>query len=245
MTVTSPAPTAPAVEITGLTVDYRSRRALHDVSATVPAGRVTGVIGPNGSGKSTMLKAMLGLVPADGETTFFGLPLSRARNRVGYMPQSASVDWDFPATVRDVVTMGTYGSLGWFRRPGRTQRATADAAMAQTGVTDLADRQIGALSGGQRQRVFLARTLAQQPDLLLMDEPFAGIDAASESAILDALARLPDASIMIVHHNLATVRKLCDHVIVLKEGRLVAAEPVAEALTEENLQAAYGIRVRA
>lgn len=245
MTVTSPASTAPAAEVTGLTVDYRSHRALNNVSATVPAGRVTGVIGPNGSGKSTMLKAMLGLVPADGETTFFGLPLSRARNRVGYMPQSASVDWDFPATVRDVVTMGTYGSLGWFRRPGRTQRATADAAMAQTGVTDLADRQIGALSGGQRQRVFLARTLAQQPDLLLMDEPFAGIDAASESAILDALARLPDASIMIVHHNLATVRKLCDDVIILKEGRLVAAGPVAEALTEENLQAAYDIRVRA
>lgn len=243
--MTSPASTAPAAEVTGLTVDYRSHRALNNVSATVPAGRVTGVIGPNGSGKSTMLKAMLGLVPADGETTFFGLPLSRARNRVGYMPQSASVDWDFPATVRDVVTMGTYGSLGWFRRPGRTQRATADAAMAQTGVTDLADRQIGALSGGQRQRVFLARTLAQQPDLLLMDEPFAGIDAASESAILDALARLPDASIMIVHHNLATVRELCDDVIILKEGRLVAAGPVAEALTEETLQAAYDIRVRA
>ena len=192
-----------------------------------------------------MLKAMLGLVPADGETTFFGLPLSRARNRVGYMPQSASVDWDFPATVRDVVTMGTYGSLGWFRRPGRTQRATADAAMAQTGVTDLADRQIGALSGGQRQRVFLARTLAQQPDLLMMDEPFAGIDAASESAILEALEQLPDVSIMIVHHNLATVRELCDDVIILKEGRLVAAGPVADALTEENLQAAYDIRVRA
>lgn len=238
-------PTSPAAEVAGLTVDYRSHRALNDVSATVPAGRVTGVIGPNGSGKSTLLKAMLGLIPATGATTFFGLPLSRARNRVGYMPQSASVDWDFPATVRDVVTMGTYGSLGWFRRPGRTQRATADAAMAQTGVTDLADRQIGALSGGQRQRVFLARTLAQQPDLLMMDEPFAGIDAASESAILEALEQLPDVSIMIVHHNLATVRELCDDVIILKEGRLVAAGPVADALTEENLQAAYDIRVRA
>ena len=238
-------PTSPAAEVASLTVDYRSHRALNDVSATVPAGRVTGVIGPNGSGKSTLLKAMLGLIPATGATTFFGLPLSRARNRVGYMPQSASVDWDFPATVRDVVTMGTYGSLGWFRRPGRTQRATADAAMAQTGVTDLADRQIGALSGGQRQRVFLARTLAQQPDLLMMDEPFAGIDAASESAILEALEQLPDVSIMIVHHNLATVRELCDDVIILKEGRLVAAGPVADALTEENLQAAYNIRVRA
>lgn len=238
-------PTSPAAEVASLTVDYRSHRALNDVSATVPAGRVTGVIGPNGSGKSTLLKAMLGLIPATGATTFFGLPLSRARNRVGYMPQSASVDWDFPATVRDVVTMGTYGSLGWFRRPGRTQRATADAAMAQTGVTDLADRQIGALSGGQRQRVFLARTLAQQPDLLMMDEPFAGIDAASESAILEALEQLPDVSIMIVHHNLATVRELCDDVIILKEGRLVAAGPVADALTEENLQAAYDIRVRA
>ena len=238
-------PTSPAAEVASLTVDYRSHRALNNVSATVPAGRVTGVIGPNGSGKSTLLKAMLGLIPATGATTFFGLPLSRARNRVGYMPQSASVDWDFPATVRDVVTMGTYGSLGWFRRPGRTQRATADAAMAQTGVTDLADRQIGALSGGQRQRVFLARTLAQQPDLLMMDEPFAGIDAASESAILEALEQLPDVSIMIVHHNLATVRELCDDVIILKEGRLVAAGPVADALTEENLQAAYDIRVRA
>lgn len=238
-------PTSPAAEVAGLTVDYRSHRALNNVSATVPAGRVTGVIGPNGSGKSTLLKAMLGLIPATGATTFFGLPLSRARNRVGYMPQSASVDWDFPATVRDVVTMGTYGSLGWFRRPGRTQRATADAAMAQTGVTDLADRQIGALSGGQRQRVFLARTLAQQPDLLMMDEPFAGIDAASESAILEALEQSPDVSIMIVHHNLATVRELCDDVIILKEGRLVAAGPVADALTEENLQAAYDIRVRA
>lgn len=238
-------PTSPAAEVAGLTVDYRSHRALNNVSATVLAGRVTGVIGPNGSGKSTLLKTMLGLIPATGATTFFGLPLSRARNRVGYMPQSASVDWDFPATVRDVVTMGTYGSLGWFRRPGRTQRATADAAMAQTGVTDLADRQIGALSGGQRQRVFLARTLAQQPDLLMMDEPFAGIDAASESAILEALEQLPDVSIMIVHHNLATVRELCDDVIILKEGRLVAAGPVAEALTEENLQAAYDIRVRA
>lgn len=238
-------PTSPAAEVAGLTVDYRSHRALNNVSATVPAGRVTGVIGPNGSGKSTLLKTMLGLIPATGATTFFGLPLSRARNRVGYMPQSASVDWDFPATVRDVVTMGTYGSLGWFRRPGRTQRATADAAMAQTGVTDLADRQIGALSGGQRQRVFLARTLAQQPDLLMMDEPFAGIDAASESAILEALEQLPDVSIMIVHHNLATVRELCDDVIILKEGRLVAAGPVADALTEENLQAAYDIRVRA
>lgn len=238
-------PTSPAAEVAGLTVDYRSHRALNNVSATVPAGRVTGVIGPNGSGKSTLLKAMLGIIPATGATTFFGLPLSRARNRVGYMPQSASVDWDFPATVRDVVTMGTYGSLGWFRRPGRTQRATADAAMAQTGVTDLADRQIGALSGGQRQRVFLARTLAQQPDLLMMDEPFAGIDAASESAILEALEQLPDVSIMIVHHNLATVRELCDDVIILKEGRLVAAGPVADALTEENLQAAYDIRVRA
>lgn len=223
-------PTSPAAEVAGLTVDYRSHRALNDVSATVPAGRVTGVIGPNGSGKSTLLKAMLGLIPATGATTFFGLPLSRARNRVGYMPQSASVDWDFPATVRDVVTMGTYGSLGWFRRPGRTQRATADAAMAQTGVTDLADRQIGALSGGQRQRVFLARTLAQQPDLLMMDEPFAGIDAASESAILEALEQLPDVSIMIVHHNLATVRELCDDVIILKEGRLVAAGPVGYAM---------------
>ncbi|AKK10464.1 metal ABC transporter ATP-binding protein [Corynebacterium uterequi] len=228
-------------ECRNLTVDYGTNRALDDVSVTIPEGLVTGIIGPNGSGKSTLLKAMLGLTPATGDVLFFGGRLDDVRRRVGYMPQSASVDWDFPITVRDVVLMGTYGDLGWFRRPGAKHKAIADEAMEHTGIADLARRQIGQLSGGQRQRVFLARTLAQKPDLLVMDEPFAGIDAASEAAILKVLRDLKDKSIVLVHHDLGTVRDICDGAIVLKAGRLVASGP--QALDPEVLERAYDIKV--
>lgn len=163
-----------------LSVAYRATPVLRKVSFTVPVGVTMGIVGPNGAGKSTLIKAMLGLVkPLVGTSEFFGKPLGRVRHRVGYMPQTTSVDWDFPTTVMDVVTMGTYGSLGWVRRPGRAERARAAAELEQTGITHLADRQIGELSGGQRQRVFLARTLVQAPDLYFMDEPFQGIDAKS------------------------------------------------------------------
>ncbi|SJM50098.1 metal ABC transporter ATP-binding protein [Gulosibacter sp. 10] len=226
-----------------LGVAYRAEPVLRAVDFRVPQGVVMGIVGPNGAGKSTLIKAMLGLVkPLTGTVEFFGGPLSRARGRVGYMPQSTSVDWDFPTTVLDVVTMGTYGGLGWIRRPGRRERARALEALEQTGIADLAPRQIGELSGGQRQRVFLARTLVQAPDLYFMDEPFQGIDAKSQQAIVDVLHSLREAgrTVVIVHHDLATVRDYCDHVTLLNRG-IVASGPVDEAFTREHIRAAYEV----
>lgn len=187
---------------------------------------------------------MLGLVPRlTGRVDFFGGPLDRVRHRVGYMPQHTSVDWDFPTTVADVVTMGTHGSLGLFRRPGRKERARAREAMARTGITDLADRQIGQLSGGQRQRVFLSRTLAQDPDLYLMDEPFQGVDIVSQQAIVDVLhdLRARGRTIVLVHHDLGTVPGYCDRVTLLNSGRLVASGEIDEVFTGQNLRITYGL----
>ncbi|MBO2990051.1 metal ABC transporter ATP-binding protein [Leucobacter tardus] len=202
-----------------------------------------GIVGPNGAGKSTLIKAMLGLVaPLTGRSEFFGAPLRRVRQRVGYMPQSTSVDWDFPTTVLDVAMMGTYGRLGWIRRPGAAERARAGEALEQTGIADLAVRQIGELSGGQRQRVFLARALAQDPDLFFMDEPFQGVDAKSQGAIVSVLHRLREAgkTVVIVHHDLATVREYCDHVTLLN-GRVIASGPVDEVFTTELIRATYDL----
>jgi manganese/zinc/iron transport system ATP- binding protein len=226
-----------------LSVAYRAEPVLRNVDLFVPRGVVMGVVGPNGAGKSTLIKAMLGLVkPLTGRTEFFGLPLARVRQRVGYMPQSATVDWDFPTTVQDVVLMGTYGSLGWLRRPGRAERARAMAAMEQTGIADLASRQIGELSGGQRQRVFLARTLVQSPDLYFMDEPFQGVDAKSQQAIVAVLHALREQgkTVVIVHHDLVTVREYCDHVTLLNQ-RVVSSGPAAESFTKENIRTAYDV----
>lgn len=232
-----------ACRVRGLSVAYRAEPVLRRVDLDVPEGSVMGIVGPNGAGKSTLIKAMLGLVaPLAGETAFFGRPLAAVRRRVGYMPQTTSVDWDFPTTVRDVVTMGTYGSLGWIRRPGRAERARADEALRQTGIEDLAARQIGELSGGQRQRVFLARALAQAPDVLFMDEPFQGIDAKSQQAILSVLRDLQreGRTVVIVHHDLATVREACDHVALLNR-EVIAQGPVDEAFTAEHIRAAYEV----
>lgn len=224
-----------------LSVAYRAEPVLRGVDFSVPQGVVMGIVGPNGAGKSTLIKAMLGLVkPLTGSSEFFGRPLASMRKRIGYMPQSTSVDWDFPTTVLDVVMMGTYGSLGWFRRPGRRERARAVAALEQTGIADLAARQIGELSGGQRQRVFLARTLVQTPDLYFMDEPFQGIDAKSQQAIVRVLHTLRETgkTVVIVHHDLATVRDYCDHVTLLNR-RVVASGTVDAAFTRENIRIAY------
>ncbi|GAB3699979.1 metal ABC transporter ATP-binding protein [Corynebacterium nasicanis] len=234
----------PAAEARGLSVAYQGNPVLRDVSLQVPQGVVMGVVGPNGSGKSTLLKAMLGLVTlAAGAARFFGQPLPRVRHRVGYMPQHTAVDWDFPTTVADVVLMGTYGRLGWLRRPGRSERATAAAALESTGISDLAARQIGQLSGGQRQRVFLARTLAQEPDLFVMDEPFQGVDAVSQQAIVEVLHELrrQGRTIILVHHDLATVTRYCDHVTLLSEGGVVASGETAEHFTEASIARAYGL----
>ena len=227
-----------------LSVAYRTAPVLRNVDFEVPRGVVMGIIGPNGAGKSTLIKAMLGLVtPLTGTSHFFGEPLNRVRARIGYMPQSTSVDWDFPTTVLDVVMMGTYGNLGWMRRPGRKEREQAVAALEQTGIAELASRQIGELSGGQRQRVFLARALVQDPDLYFMDEPFQGVDARSQEAIVGVLHRLrgEGKTVVLVHHDLATVNDYCDHVALLN-GRLVAAGPTAAIFTKETIRQTYDVR---
>ncbi|QRV02971.1 metal ABC transporter ATP-binding protein [Arcanobacterium phocisimile] len=226
-----------------MSVCYRVDPVLYNVNFSVPEGVVMGIVGPNGAGKSTLIKAMLGLVkPLTGSAQFFGQPLSKVRERVGYMPQSVSVDWDFPTTVIDVVTMGTYGKLGWLRRPGRAERAQAMQALEQTGIPDLAHRQIGELSGGQRQRVFLARALVQQPQLYFMDEPFQGVDAKSQRAIVDVLHHLRSQgnTVVIVHHDLATVADYCDHVTLLNRT-IVASGPSQTTLTRDNIRTAYRV----
>lgn len=228
---------------TNLSVAYRAEPVLRGVDFRVPEGVVMGIVGPNGAGKSTLIKAMLGLVkPLTGCTEFFSEPLNRVRLRVGYMPQSTSVDWDFPTSVLDTALMGTYGALGWFRRPGRPERRQAMAALELVGLQDLAARQIGELSGGQRQRVFLARALVQAPDLYFMDEPFQGIDAKSQQAIVSVLhtLRRQGRTVVIVHHDLATVREYCDHVTLLN-GRVISSGPAAEAFTATHIRAAYDL----
>lgn len=234
---------APACRTHQLSVAYHAEPVLRNVDFIVPSGVVMGIVGPNGAGKSTLIKAMLGLVkPLTGTSEFFGMPLSRARTQVGYMPQSASLDWDFPTTVLDVVTMGTYGSLGWIRRPGKPERDRAMAALEQTGIPELAPRQIGELSGGQRQRVLLARALVQAPDLYFLDEPFQGIDAKSQQAIVAVLHRLraEGKTVVIVHHDLTTVRDYCDHVTLLNRW-VIASGPTQTSFTRENIRVAYEV----
>jgi len=235
----------PAVEARDLTVAYHDKPVIWDIDVTVRPGRLTAIVGPNGAGKSTFLKASLGLVPvAAGWVRFFGRPLAEARRDVAYVPQRTSVDWDFPTDVLDVVTMGRYGALGWFRRPGREERTRALDSLAQVGMEAFARRQISELSGGQQQRVFLARALAQGAQLYLMDEPFAGVDAATERAIVDVLRTLvaDGKTVVAVHHDLATVGDYFDDIILLN-GQVIAAGPVGETFTAENVRRTYGGRV--
>ena len=237
-------PGAP-LRIRGLTVSYAESPALFDVDATFPAGRLTAVVGPNGAGKSTLLKAALGLVPrVSGEVTAFGRPVEAVRRRIAYVPQRASVDWDFPASALDVAAMGLWRRLGLFGRMGREARAQALACLDRVGMADLAGRQIGALSGGQQQRVFLARALAQDADLVLLDEPFAGVDAATERAVVAVLRELRDAgrTVVAVHHDLSTAGEYFDRALLLHVRR-IAEGPVAEALSDAALAEAYGGRL--
>lgn len=236
---------APVLEIHDLTVAYHRKPVLWDIDARVDRPCLAGIVGPNGAGKSTLIKAILGLVPtAGGSVELLGLPPDRQRRRIGYVPQRESVDWDFPATVLDVVLMGTYGSLGWFRRPGRAERSWAFECLDRVGLADLADRQIGQLSGGQQQRTFLARALAQRADVYFMDEPMAGVDAATEAVIFDLLRELRGRgkAVFVVHHDLRTVPEYFDHVLLLNM-RLIAQGPTAETFTPENLRRTYGGRL--
>jgi manganese/zinc/iron transport system ATP- binding protein len=238
----------PALEVRRLTVSYGGRPVLWDVDATFPAGALSAVVGPNGAGKSTLLRAALGLLPVDsGQALLAGRPARAARDLVAYVPQRDEVDWDFPITVREVVEMGRYRSVGWVRRVGRQDRAVVAECVERVGMAAYADRQIGSLSGGQRQRVFLARALAQQAPVLVMDEPFAGVDARTEAAILDVLRDLRDRearSVVVVHHDLGTVRAAFDWALVLNV-RAVACGPAGEVLTARTLGRAYGAAVDA
>lgn len=231
-----------ALCVEDLTVAYRERPVLWDIDLAIPAGVTAAIVGPNGAGKSTLLKTVLGLIkPVAGRVRLFGEPFTSARGRVGYVPQRTSVDWEFPATVDDVVLMGTYGRLGWIRRPGRAERQAAAAALEQMGMAEYAGRQIGQLSGGQQQRVFLARALAQDAELYLMDEPFQGVDAVTERAIVDLLRDLRSRgkTVVTVHHDLSTLAEYFDWVALLNV-RLIAAGPVTETFTSSNLHATYG-----
>lgn len=235
----------PPLEIHDLTVAYHRKPVLWDIDLTVPEGQLIGILGPNGAGKTTLIKAILGLVPlASGKVEIYGQPYERQRHLVGYVPQRESVDWDFPVNVLDVVLMGTYGQLGWFRRPGRAQRKTARRCLEQVGLLEFADRQIRQLSGGQQQRVFLARALAQDAQIYFMDEPLAGVDAATEQAIIGLLHELRSRgkTVLVVHHDLQTVRKYFDQVILLNM-RLIACGPTATTFTQQNLQTTYGGRL--
>lgn len=235
----------PALEVHDLTVAYRRKPVLWNIDFEIPEGQLVGIVGPNGAGKTTLIKAILGLVGlASGRVDIYGKPYAQQRKMIGYVPQRETVDWEFPVTVRDVVLMGTYGSLGWIKRPGAAQRAKADECLEQVGMTEFAGRQIRQLSGGQQQRVFLARALAQDARVYFMDEPFAGVDAATEQAILTLLRTLREQgkTVFVVHHDLQTVRDYFDYVVLLNM-RMVACGPVSEVFTTENLHRTYGGRL--
>lgn len=225
-----------------LTVAYHRKPVLWDVDLAMPEGRLIAIVGPNGAGKSTLIKAVLGLIPrASGRVTIYGQPYAKQRRLVGYVPQRESVDWDFPVNALDVVAMGLYGRIGWFRPVGRRHRQRALGELDKVGMAAYAQRQISQLSGGQQQRVFLARALAQDADLYFMDEPFAGVDAATERAIIALLKELKaaDKTCVVVHHDLQTVPTYFDHVVLLNM-RVVEAGPVPAVFTEENLKKTYG-----
>jgi manganese/iron transport system ATP-binding protein/manganese/zinc/iron transport system ATP- binding protein len=236
----------PAIEVENLTVSYGPRPALLDVSFSVDPGSLVGVIGPNGSGKSTLIKAILGFVRRDfGSVRIFGQPVEEARGRVAYVPQRGAVDWDYPVTVEEVAMMGRYGGIPWWRSPAAADRKAVADALEIVRMSDFRSRQIGQLSGGQQQRVFMARALAQGADILLLDEPFAGVDAATERALLEVLRQAKSAgrTLVVVHHDLATAAETFDRLVLLKQ-RLFAYGPPEAVMQEDLLSAVYEGRLK-
>jgi manganese/zinc/iron transport system ATP- binding protein len=233
------------LEVHDLTVAYQRRSVLWGVDVTIGAGQLVGLIGPNGAGKSTLIRACMGLLPpVSGYVRLFGKPLAETLHRVGYVPQRESVDWDFPVTVEDVVAMGRYGRAGLFRRLSKADRERIAESLDRVQMLPYARRQIGNLSGGQQQRVFLARALAQDADLYFMDEPFVGVDAATEAAIIELLRSLRERgrTIIVVHHDLPTAKSYFDHLLLLNL-RVIAYGPTEEVFTAELLQRTYGGRL--
>lgn len=234
-----------AIEVTDLTVAYQDKPVLWDIDLDVPPGVLLSIVGPNGAGKTTLIKAILGLVrPAAGNVLIYDKPYDSQRRIVGYVPQRGSVDWDFPTNVLDVVMMGRYGSLGWVRRPGKKERELAMRALEKVGMEAYTTRQISQLSGGQQQRVFLARALVQDATVYLMDEPFQGVDATTERAIVTLLQELRanGKTVVVVHHDLQTVTDYFDWVMLLNIRR-IASGPVDETFTPDNLRETYGGRI--
>lgn len=232
-----------AVEVEDLTVAYDIKPVLWDIDLKIPKGKLMAVVGPNGAGKTTLIKAMLGLLkPVTGTVHFMNGngDIRMLKNRIGYVPQSGSVDWDFPTTVQDVVLMGCYGKLGWIRRPRKTDVELTRQMLKKVGMEEYASRQISQLSGGQQQRVFLARALAQEADVYFMDEPFKGVDARTERAIVALLKQLKEQgkTVVVVHHDLQTVPDYFDWVTLINL-RVVASGPVEEVFHEENLKKTY------
>lgn len=228
-----------------MTIAYHRKPVLWDIDFDAPPSGLIGIIGPNGAGKSTLIKAVLNLVPkASGRVLIYGKPYRSQRHLVGYVPQRESVDWDFPVNALDVVAMGTYGRIGWCRPVTRRHKDAAMESLARVGMADYARRQISQLSGGQQQRVFLARALVQNARIYFMDEPLAGVDAATEKAIITLLHDLRQAGhvVFVVHHDLQTVRDYFDHLILLNM-RIVAAGPTMEVFNQENLHKTYGGRL--
>ena len=232
----------PVLEIHDLTVSYDQHPVLWNVDLSLPSGKLVGILGPNGAGKSTLIKAIMGLIPpTSGYVKLFDKPLNDVRARISYVPQRESVDWNFPASVLDVVLMGTYGKLGLFRRPGKKEKDLAMHCLEQVGMTGFVSRQISELSGGQQQRVFIARALAQEADLYLMDEPFAGVDMATETAIFQLLKDMANSgkTVLVVHHDIHSAMKFFDWIIMLNL-HLVASGPKESVMTEDLLQKTYG-----
>ncbi len=230
------------LEIHDLTVSYDKRPVLWGIDFELPEGKIVGIIGPNGAGKSTLIKAVMGLIPLDsGHVKIFDQPLEDVRKRISYVPQRESVDWDFPASVLDVVMMGRYAKIGLLKRPKKADYDAAMRALQLVGMDGFTKRQISQLSGGQQQRVFLARALTQQADIYFMDEPFAGVDAATEKAIIQILKELTEQgkTIVVVHHDLQSVTSYFDWLIMLNL-RLVACGPTEEVFTPEMLEETYG-----
>ncbi|MBI4126849.1 MAG: metal ABC transporter ATP-binding protein [Deltaproteobacteria bacterium] len=234
-----------ALSVADLVVSYQRRPVLWNVNVDIAAGRLVGIVGPNGAGKSTLIKAIMGLLPpVAGRILVFDEPIDQQRHLLGYVPQRGSVDWDFPTNALDVVLMGRYGKIPLFRRPTRQHRAFAEECLAKLGMFAYAKRQISQLSGGQQQRVFLARALAQEAEIYLMDEPFAGVDAATEQAIIVLLRELKEKgkTIIVVHHDLQSVQNYFDDVMLLNQ-RIVAYGPTTEVFTEQRIHETYGGRL--
>jgi len=237
---------SPAISISHLTVSYQNKPVLIDISLEVPKGMVVGILGPNGAGKSTLIKSVMGFVERDfGTVSLFGQEMENAQGRVAYVPQRSQIDWSFPVTVWDVVMMGRYGFTPWYRSPGKNDFEIAEKALADVRMLEFRHRQIGQLSGGQQQRVFMARALAQQSDILLLDEPFAGVDAATERAIAGLLAdsKAQGKTVLVVHHDLETAAEFFDLVVIVN-GRLYAYGPPKEVMTSDLLVEVYGGSLR-